>query len=326
MSLLKKIKLPLKALISAMILGILLLRVKPDEIMNMTLHFDVFYLTLALAFMLIQIVALAGRWHMLVNLNRPIIPFETSLRITVAGLLANFLLFTSISGVFVRIALIMQEGVKLSHALFSAITDRILTFAALAIMALLFLPQLAPYVEEKTFLTLSLAAGITVTTAFVFTPFFFHDSVRRIAYGNRKMAKAYKNIRTLLEQPALFMKIITISMGAQLCYFAAVYMISLSTEATFSFLQVLTVLPVIALVAALPISIGGWGVRESAFIMGLGLIGTPMETAFLISVQIGILSMVSTIVAGIPALLSGSAQSMIKSTSRFRSKNKNTQP
>ena len=41
---------------------------------------------------------------------------------------------------------------------------------------------------------------------------------------------------------------------------------------------------------------------------GLGLIGIPMETAFVISVEIGLLTMLATILAGVPALLSMNLQ------------------
>ena len=66
------------------------------------------------------------------------------------------------------------------------------------------------------------------------------------------------------------------------------------------------------LVASLPISIGGWGVREGAFIYGLGLLGVPMEAAFLISVQIGIMGMLTVMLIGMPVVISSDMVRMKK--------------
>ncbi|MCB9988819.1 MAG: flippase-like domain-containing protein [Rhodospirillales bacterium] len=308
---------PLRSLISVLIIGLLLTRMNIHEILRTAFDINLFYLSAALLFMMAQIIALAWRWHLLINMQRHITDFATSMRITIASLLANLLLFTSISGVFVRIALAVQEGAKLTHAIFVTVIDRIMTFAALALVTLAFLPGLAPHVEGKTFTTLCLAAGILTVTAFVFTPLFFHDYVRRFAYGNRKIAKIYKNTRTLLSRPALFGKVLAVSLAAQLFYFVAVYALTIPTEANITLVQLLSVLLVIALVAALPISIGGWGVRESAFIVGLGFLGVPAETAFSVSVQVGILSMLSTVVAGVPGLLGGNVQKLFHRSLRF---------
>ena len=86
-------------------------------------------------------------------------------------------------------------------------------------------------------------------------------------------------------------------------YFAAVYIIMVSMNIDFSLLHFFAVIPAITLVASLPIGYGGWGIREGAFIYGLGLIDVPFETAFSASVQIGIISMSGAILASIPIFL-----------------------
>ena len=62
-------------------------------------------------------------------------------------------------------------------------------------------------------------------------------------------------------------------------------------------------MPVLALISSLPISFGGWGVREGAFVYGLGLIGFSMESAFFLSVQVGFITLVAPFVVGLPYLL-----------------------
>ena len=71
----------------------------------------------------------------------------------------------------------------------------------------------------------------------------------------------------------------------------------------FSWLHFIAIIPVITIVASLPIGYGGWGIREGAFVYGLGLINIPFETAFATSIQIGIISMAGALIAAIPALV-----------------------
>ncbi|MGH1457110.1 MAG: hypothetical protein ACRBDI_10045 [Alphaproteobacteria bacterium] len=42
------------------------------------------------------------------------------------------------------------------------------------------------------------------------------------------------------------------------------------------------------------------GVREGAFIYGLGLIGYSWEAAFFISVQVGVVTMIAPFIVGLP--------------------------
>ena len=62
-------------------------------------------------------------------------------------------------------------------------------------------------------------------------------------------------------------------------------------------------MPLITIIASLPVGYGGWGIREGAFVYGLGLIHVPIEVAFAVSVQIGLISMLCAFVAGIPAMM-----------------------
>ena len=123
-----------------------------------------------------------------------------------------------------------------------------------------------------------------------------------LSKGNLRSGTRYLTL--LFNNNVLLIKILMISLIAQFCFFAAVYCISVSAGIQLSFLQIMVVLPAIALVSSMPFSFGGWGLREGAFVYGLGLLAVPMETAFSISVQIGLVSLIATVLAGLPALLS----------------------
>ena len=54
----------------------------------------------------------------------------------------------------------------------------------------------------------------------------------------------------------------------------------------------------VALVTALPISVGGWGTREATMIALFGLIGVAPSAALALSVQLGLLNIVMTLPGG----------------------------
>jgi uncharacterized membrane protein YbhN (UPF0104 family) len=71
----------------------------------------------------------------------------------------------------------------------------------------------------------------------------------------------------------------------------------------------LIVVPPVVLAAALPISIGGWGVREGGMIFGLGIIGVSSGDAVLVSVMVGLISVTFGCLGGLTWLLTGAKRS-----------------
>ena len=57
--------------------------------------------------------------------------------------------------------------------------------------------------------------------------------------------------------------------------------------------------PLVFLVALLPISFAGWGLRETGAVGLFGLAAVPAEAALLLSVLFGLLQLVSAIPSGI---------------------------
>jgi len=67
----------------------------------------------------------------------------------------------------------------------------------------------------------------------------------------------------------------------------------------------LALIPPVILATTLPISIGGWGVREGAMVVALGAIGVPAEGALVLSVVVGLVGMASALPGGLIWLLGG---------------------
>lgn len=306
------ISLLIKVALSLAILAVLAMHLDAGQLTQLFPHVDITFWGLALAALLVQISILSYRWLLFVNADRAGMDYFTALRITVASLLANLLLVTSISGVFVKVALSAQYGFPVIKSVCAAVADRFMTLAALLVFAVLFLPLLQNYISVGPFIAVALAVTGFVCAAFIFMPVFVQSLMRDIIFFNRKVTVTICYIRSLVSDQKLVFRLIVASLAAQFCYFLAVEFLALSMGVKLPFYELLAVLPFVTLAASLPIGFGGWGLREGAFIYGLGLLGVPAETAFMISIHVGLLSMASTVVAGIPAIVTGDARGLIR--------------
>jgi glycosyltransferase 2 family protein len=74
------------------------------------------------------------------------------------------------------------------------------------------------------------------------------------------------------------------------------------------------------LVTIIPVSVGGWGIRESALVIGFGLVSVEPERAFALSATFGLLVMLSAAfatLAGVPCLIQKPAEGVSRAQSRF---------
>jgi len=283
------------------------LRLDLKEFKEVVSQIDITFWGYAIVLTLAQFFLLSLRWQILINIGQYRMNYLQSLQVTLASFLANTLFIATISGIAVRIALALQYGSSVFKAIFATGIDRFLTLFALTIFSSIFIPSLSNYLDGSMYKNTVIYIGIITFILVVLTPLitlFILKKVPALSKSKGRINSGVRYITILINSRKILFKLILISLVAQLFFFIAIYLLSISASVNLGFLQIMTVLPVITLIASLPISIGGWGVREGAFVYGLGLLGVPMETAFLVSIQIGLISMLTIIFAGIPAILS----------------------
>ncbi len=305
----KHLTFPLKFVLSVSILAAIILRLDRGELSNMIDHFRPVAWVYAIAFITFQCLLLSLRWQMLLNIGKKHITFMQSVQVNLVSQLANLVFITSVGGVVARVALSLHHGATVFKSIISTAFDRLMSLSALLVLATLFLPGIAAYVDNKMFTTLVGYICVFIFALFVFAPLFLNTVFYNLPSVKRfkgKMRYGVRYMKILSSSPGLISRFVIVSLTAQMGFFLAVYSLMVMSDIDLGFLQLMTVLPVICFIAALPISIGGWGVREGAFVYGLGLLGISMENAFLISVQIGLIGligMLTTVLLGLPSLL-----------------------
>jgi hypothetical protein len=111
----------------------------------------------------------------------------------------------------------------------------------------------------------------------------------------RGLAALSNGTRAVFLRPARALPVLALAAGAQLALSLAAFMLARSMDITLTLLDCVVLIQPIVLITALPISVGGWGVRETALIGLLALAGVPASAALALSVQLGILGMVAAL-------------------------------
>jgi hypothetical protein len=103
----------------------------------------------------------------------------------------------------------------------------------------------------------------------------------------------------ILTRPGASAISITLAAFTHISYCLSAYILARSLAIDVSAVQCITLIPPVILMTTLPISIGGWGVREAGMVGMLGLVGVSQAAALMLSIQTGLLS----IIVSLPASL-----------------------
>lgn len=264
-------------------------------------------LLLTMALMLAQIIIGSLRWRMILNAisgkNTPALPAFLGMRIYYISIFFNCCLPGTVGGDVVRVWLTKSDHIPLSLAIHSVIIDRIITLTALFLMVILTLPVLGGlagfnplYVFPVVAIVIAAGIWLLFNIERLLKPYGHIRFVHWVLYF-------VGSLRMMYHRPAASIMSLTLAMVAHSSYCLAAYVLAHSFSLDITIMQALTLIPPVLLAATIPISIGGWGIREAGTIGMLALIGIPQASALMLSIQLGLLIMLITLPASILWLL-----------------------
>ncbi len=291
--------------VSLVIIVALFLHLDLRILLQKTLQLDIRLFLLSVGILIIQIFFLSLRWQECLNAGgRNSISFKTSFLMNIAGCFANMFFVASIGGIVAKSVLAVRHGVSLMHAIFATIFDRFLTLLALVIFSATATPFLLSVIDKNLMFLLTIIMGVFLLSIFLFFIVIKAGVARNYILSSRRRSRIAAKARIFLKNKSMIIKTLFHSLMAQTAFFMSVYILALGVDPqNANNIVFFALLPILALVASLPISYGGWGVREGAFVFGLSLIGFSMENAFMLSMQVGLASIVAPFVIGLPFLL-----------------------
>ena len=244
---------------------------------------------LALATHALAFLGMTLRWWLLLRQELPNIPWRRVFPSYYLGVFFNLVLPSGFGGDAARTVHLGWAGLRLAPLINSLILDRavgLLTILLMGCAAVWFAPPEAFGVAARqatTLTAIALLAGLGV--------YFTRWPAAVIArLGTRVRSKTMRAlVDTLLAccapgaRPLQFLGIVAISLVAQLLVVAVYVLLGDALGIALAVESYLSVLPLVFLVSALPISIGGLGVRESALVTLLGTLGVASSQAAALS-------------------------------------------
>jgi uncharacterized protein (TIRG00374 family) len=265
----------------------------------------------------IQTLILTLRWRWITEC----MGYTLSLRDGLMGqLISQFFnqgLPSSIGGDGVRIWWLTRIRVPLRQALENVLFDRLAGFFSLLLLVAASLCLLVSMTQDQApiwglaMITVASLAGALV----VFLPWRFgwgrflqqsnHFVVRLAGKGINWALDFRRLVLAVIRSPRDILRIGGSSLGVHLLSVMLGFFIARELGVAVTFWQCLAAMFPALLVAYLPLSIAGWGVREGAMVLAFGLIGVPASDAVVVSVTLGLGYLVVALCGGIVWVVGG---------------------
>ena len=109
--------------------------------------------------------------------------------------------------------------------------------------------------------------------------------------------------RQIMFTPRTIATVTLLSLLVHVLSVATAWCVAQSVAAPFQFGHALLLLPPVLLIASVPISIAGWGVRESAFVLAFSYAGLSEADGLIVSVLFGMAVFIVGLIGGLAWLL-----------------------
>jgi uncharacterized membrane protein YbhN (UPF0104 family) len=249
-------KVLLKLLVSAGLVALVIHKTGATGIATRLLDVNVPSMLVAATLMASLAVLPTLRWKILVRLSGRDFALVLLYKLL---MISNFMAqaMPSIGADGLRAWYLYRQGMWSAAAVSSVLMDRLIALASLLLMSLVSLPWL----------------WNIVTLA------------RHLSSASRMLTR----------KPRALLEVVTLSLAVHLLVAIFIYGIARAVQIQVGLADCILMVPLVLLVATIPIGIAGWGMREGAMVVALGFLGIPPGDALLVSILFGIIVAVSTI-------------------------------
>lgn len=306
-----RIRLVLKLGLSAALLYWLAGKVDGTALRAHAEHIDWRLVACALLIHVTLPILVAERWRLLCRrLNIPLTRRQ-ALQNVYVGQFFNQLLPSALGGDAMRVVQLARWHMPLSVAMGSIVLDRL---AALSAVPFMLLPGLAVFGDAVP--TATLGAAIALSFAGVVAFWTVVVSIERLMPGAlverwailRKLTAVAEPARRVLSSPGTVIAALGLSFATHGLSGVSMWLLAQALGADVAVAPFVVLTPLVILVTAVPVSVGGWGVREGAVVTALSAIQVPRDVALLTSILFGFVMIVASVVGGTIWLFGGGAK------------------
>lgn len=284
-----KLILWMKILLSLVALGYLSTQVNWADFVEHLHRLSILEISIFLC-MAVGVLALgAKRWQAISGMMGHHLPFGYLFQANLVGHTFSQCLPSSVGGDFYRILAARQGGMPTSIAVLSTLADRLFGFFGLGLCVLLLLPFEWSHLASSFLLwpiLMVLGGAIGLAVALVVLPYFPEKLFDQPGIRSLKplitLSGSLRN-RSYLASVLIFTFLTSFGLIGELYY------LSLALDLNLSLTLMFATMPLVFMFMSLPISFAGWGLREGAMIVILGVYGVSREDALILSLIFGVL-------------------------------------
>lgn len=241
----------------------------------------------------------AKRWVIVMRLFGDTLAYRTALRFYFEGLFFNQALPSTIGGDGVRMFRVVKAGLPLGAGINGVILDRISGLFALLLIVAATQPWLYDRVEDTT-ARWAFAAVIACGVCGILSLLLCKYLPSRFAEWSavRGLIGLSAGLAALFRDMGSAIGVFGLSLLGHLLMVTAIFVLAQDLALGVSFIDCLVLIPGVMLLAAAPISIAGWGVRESVMISAMALVGAPEAGSLGLSLVFGLIMVVLGLIGG----------------------------
>lgn len=207
----------------------------------------------------------------------------------------------TVGGDVVRVWLAKSDRIPLATSIHSVIIDRLIALLAL----ILLVGATLPWLGIAAGFSLNAAYMLPLLIAAIAAGWWCLDCAARAlaAYQHippvRWLAHFTDCLRALGSYPTTSAISLFYAILSHVSFCLCGYVLARSLGVEIPVWQCIALIPLVMLVTTLPISIGGWGVREASMVSLLGLAGVSSAQALMISLELGMLGVLTSLPAAL---------------------------
>ena len=295
-----------KAVVSALLLYLSLRGVNLESIGQQLGRLDWRWGALAVLIACAQVPLSAWRWREIITICKSKLSPSTALRYTVIGHFFSQVLPSTVGGDAVRIWLLVRGGAGWQIAIYSILIDRVVGVTVLAVLVTGCLPWTFELVHDPVARAALMLIGFgALGAALVFLGLGIpHLRIFERWLPTRHLATASRLAWRLCRSVAAI-RVVIVSFAIHFMTVGLAWSAAMAAHASVDFVQVLYLVLPVTLVATIPISIAGWGVRESAMVLAFSYAGLMESDGLIVSILYGFTTLSVGAIGGIVWVASG---------------------
>ncbi len=254
----------------------------------------------------LQLALVSLRWQRIAEFGGGRLSAGRAMLYTLIGSFFSQALPSTVGGDAARIWLLARDARAWKNAIFSVLIDRIAGLIWLAVLVLFCLPWSLVLIANpigRTALILIGVAGAAAPAGLLVLSLLGGTSIARWK-AIHHLADIANTVWTVLTSARTGPVLTVISLAVHLMTVVVLWLCAQAIGSSFTFLNSLLLIPPVILISAVPVSIAGWGVRESAMIAAFTYAGLPESDGLLVSILFGASSFVIGAAGGIAWSLS----------------------